>query len=100
MLDTPTGIDFGTTNSVVAAHSLSNLPTVVPIDTPSDAEWSDLGFDLITPSVFGITPSGEPVFGWEAKLDASLDAQSRRIQAVKRLFKISRRSRWRGRNSS
>ncbi len=87
MLDTPTGIDFGTTNSVVAAHSLSNLPTVVPIDTPSDAEWSDLGFDLITPSVFGITPSGEPVFGWEAKLDASLDAQSRRIQAVKRLFK-------------
>lgn len=87
MFDTPIGIDFGTTNSVLAAHTPGGKPAVLPIDTPADAEWADLGFDLLMPSVFGVTPTDRPVFGWEAKLDSSLDAQSRRVQAVKRLFK-------------
>lgn len=87
MLNPPIGIDFGTTNSVLAVYTPASAPTVIPVDTPADAEWADLGFDLLLPSVFGVTPTDKPVFGWQAKLDTSLEAQGRRVQAVKRLFR-------------
>jgi molecular chaperone DnaK len=84
---TSVGIDFGTTNSVMAILGADGRTEVLPIDTPADAEWEDLGFDLVLPTVFGVKENNEIVFGWEAKLDAYLDAHGRQVSAVKRMFK-------------
>lgn len=75
---TTVGIDFGTTNSVVAAWTGS--PVVLPIDTPP-GEWADLGFESLMPSVFARTDDGSATFGWTAKR-----ARRNRFEAVKRLF--------------
>lgn len=74
------GIDFGTTNSVVAALGPNGSETLA-IDTPP-ADWGALGFDQVMPTVFGVDPERRPVFGWAAK-QLSQD----KIEAVKRLFR-------------
>ena len=75
----PFGIDFGTTNSVVAFYNGSEVE-VLSIDSPP-AEWANLGFDRVLPSVIGSDASGSPTFGWEAKRQSS-----GKLEAVKRLF--------------
>ena len=74
------GIDFGTTNSVVAVNGPSGVEAL-PIDRPP-ADWATLGFDRVMPTIFGVSPDGEPVFGWEAKVGTD-----EKIEAVKRLFR-------------
>ena len=72
------GIDFGTTNSVLARASFGTVE-VVPLDEPPGA-WAQCGLDKVLPSVIGFDGE-EPTFGWKAK------AQHRnRLEAVKRLF--------------
>ncbi|WP_373070821.1 Hsp70 family protein [Gemmatimonas sp.] len=77
---TTAGIDFGTTNSVVSIWTPSG-PSVLPIDSPKDARWAELGLDLLMPTVIGLSPEDETVFGWEAKLG---DVPT--LEAVKRLL--------------
>jgi molecular chaperone DnaK (HSP70) len=76
---TALGIDFGTTNSVVAAYSQGNIE-VLPIDEPP-GDWSTLGFDRLLPSVFAVGDENEPLFGWAAK-----QRTTSKFEAVKRLF--------------
>jgi molecular chaperone DnaK len=76
---TAIGIDFGTTNSVVAAHSGSAVD-VLPIDDPTGT-WANLGFDRVLPSVIGIGTEQRATFGWAAKQQAA-----NKLEAVKRLF--------------
>lgn len=73
------GIDFGTTNSVVAVHA-GGTTDVLPIDSPP-LEWANLGFDRVLPSVLGHSTDGDATFGWEAKYQGE-----NRLEAVKRLF--------------
>ncbi|MEU1924312.1 Hsp70 family protein [Streptomyces albogriseolus] len=80
---TATGIDFGTTNSVVAQWQGDGVE-VLPLDGHHlDADWRRPGFDLLFPSVVGMSSlrSG-PLFGWEAKLRSEEAAE-----ACKRLLK-------------
>lgn len=74
------GIDFGTTNSVVAVNNPGGAETL-PIDTPP-ADWASLGFDRVLPTVFGIGADRRPMFGWAAK-----ELAQDKIEAVKRLFR-------------
>lgn len=76
---TPIGIDFGTTNSVVAAHGAESVD-VLPIDHPLGS-WANLGFERVLPSVIGIGTTQEATFGWAAKQQAA-----NKLEAVKRLF--------------
>jgi molecular chaperone DnaK (HSP70) len=69
------GIDFGTTNSVLATTTGRTVDTV-PLDDPPGA-WD--GFDRVLPSVIGLS-RGLPAFGWTAKKQAGA------LHAVKRLF--------------
>jgi molecular chaperone DnaK (HSP70) len=75
----PIGIDFGTTNSVVAAFDGTSVD-VLAIDDPP-VEWARLGFDKLLPSVLGVSDSAEATFGWRAKRQPG-----GKLQAVKRLF--------------
>jgi molecular chaperone DnaK len=75
----PFGIDFGTTNSVLAQWNGRSID-VLPIDSPP-GEWAQLGFDRVLPSVLGISSGQEATFGWAAKRQ-SFD----KLEAVKRLF--------------
>lgn len=77
---TSIGIDFGTTNSVVATHTFDG-PQVLTIDTPP-AGWASLGFDRVLPSVFALDENRQPIFGWAAK-----QRTTDRIAAVKRLLR-------------
>jgi molecular chaperone DnaK (HSP70) len=61
---TAVGIDFGTTNCVLAAYT-GGRPEPQVIDTPP-FDWADIGFDKVLPSVFALN-GDEPVFGWAAK---------------------------------
>ena len=71
------GIDFGTTNSVLAAAIGHDIETVSLDDPPG--EWVELGFDKVLPTV--LAESGHSViFGWQAKRSKD------RLEAVKRLF--------------
>jgi molecular chaperone DnaK len=73
------GIDFGTTNSVVAVH-MSGGVQVLPIDrAPTD--WAPYGFDDVFPSVMARDEMGRLCFGWDAKQRAD-----GRFDAVKRMF--------------
>jgi len=74
------GIDFGTTNSAVAALSDGEVE-VIRIDSPP-IEWEQFGYDRVFPTVFGYGDNREPLFGWAAK-QAETDAK---VEAVKRLF--------------
>jgi molecular chaperone DnaK len=72
------GIDFGTTNCVLARAVGTDVETI-PLDEP-DYHWQDEGFDKVLPSVIAIR-DGVPVFGWRAKRHGS-----GRLDAVKRLL--------------
>src|ERR1700722_3876731 len=74
------GIDFGTTNSVLASVT-SNGTDVFSLDDMLPGEWVNTGFDKVLPSVIGFDTSGTPIFGWAAKQQAAS-----KLDAVKRLF--------------
>lgn len=76
---TTVGIDFGTTNSVVAKWTPSGID-VLDID-PAPGEWANHGFSRVMPSVFATSATGDALFGWTAK-----GAETRPFEAVKRLF--------------
>jgi molecular chaperone DnaK len=71
------GIDFGTTNSVLAAATGTDLETVSLDEPPQD--WAALGFDRVLPTVIA-DAGGAVEFGWRAKRNPA------RLEAVKRLF--------------
>ena len=73
------GIDFGTTNCVVARYNAGTID-VLPLDQPPPA-WASAGLDRLLPSVVAVGAGGDLRFGWEAKLGADP-----RAEAVKRLF--------------
>jgi molecular chaperone DnaK (HSP70) len=73
------GIDFGTTNSVLARADPHGVEAVA-LDPRLPGEWAGTGFDRLLPSVIGFA-NGRPTFGWLAKKQA-VD----RLEAVKRLF--------------
>lgn len=73
------GIDFGTTNSVVAVHTKSGVD-VLPIDQ-APPSWAPYGFDNVFPSVMAKDESSRLCFGWEAK-----QKSGGRFDAVKRMF--------------
>lgn len=75
----PFGIDFGTTNSVLAQWN-GNTAEVLSIDSPP-GDWQQMGFDRVMPSVLGIEDGRDVTFGWAAKRQPSS-----RLEAVKRLF--------------
>lgn len=76
---TAVGIDFGTTNSVVAKWTRSGVDVLEIDDAPG--EWALHGFSRVMPSVFAATPEGDAHFGWHAKR-----AERRPFEAIKRLF--------------
>ncbi|WP_328433545.1 Hsp70 family protein [Streptomyces sp. NBC_00425] len=80
---TATGIDFGTTNSVVAQW-LGNEADVLLLDAHHiDADWRHPGFEYLFPSVVGMSSLRRgALFGWEAKLRSEEAAE-----ACKRLLK-------------
>ncbi|MFJ3552400.1 Hsp70 family protein [Streptomyces sp. NPDC090114] len=80
---TSTGIDFGTTNSVVAQW-LGNDADVLSLDAHHiDADWRHPGFEYLFPSVVGMSSLRRgALFGWEAKLRSEEAAE-----ACKRLLK-------------
>jgi molecular chaperone DnaK (HSP70) len=71
------GIDFGTTNSVLAVANGSSMETVSLDQPPSD--WEALGFDKVLPTVLA-DRAGTVEFGWAAKRNPH------RLAAVKRMF--------------
>lgn len=73
------GIDFGTTNSVLARWTGSAVE-VVPIDEPP-LEWATLGFDRVLPSVVALDEQGNTSYGWAARRK-----RGAKVQAVKRLL--------------
>jgi molecular chaperone DnaK (HSP70) len=75
----PVGIDFGTTNSVVAVYA-GGAVDVVPIDQPP-GRWAGLGMERIFPSVLGVVDGATVTCGWAAK-EQAVD----KLEAVKRLF--------------
>jgi molecular chaperone DnaK (HSP70) len=74
----PFGIDFGTTNSVLAQWNGTEVE-VLAIDHP-DGDWQQLGFDRVLPSVLGVN-AGRATFGWAAKRQTT-----DKVEMVKRLF--------------
>jgi molecular chaperone DnaK len=73
------GIDFGTTNSVLARATATGVETV-PLETTIPLEWAERGFDAVLPSVIGFEKD-RPTFGWAAK-----KRDRDRLEAVKRMF--------------
>lgn len=74
------GIDFGTTNSVVATFG-GGAAEVLTIDHGVPVEWARLGFDNVLPSVLGVGVDQQATFGWNAKTQ-----DGNKLEAVKRLF--------------
>lgn len=75
----PFGIDFGTTNSVLAQWNGTEAE-VLSIDTPP-GDWEQMGFDRVLPSVIGVDEGRQTSFGWAAK-----NKPGGKLSAVKRLF--------------
>lgn len=75
------GIDFGTTNSVLARLAGTAVETVSLADR-LPAEWAGLGLDRVLPSVVAIE-DGRAVFGWRAR-----GMTGSRLDAVKRLLAV------------
>lgn len=73
------GIDFGTTNSVLARLTAAGVETV-PLADGLPPEWANLGLDRVLPSAFALD-DGRPSFGWPARAHSGS-----RVDAVKRLF--------------
>lgn len=71
------GIDFGTTNSLVARLHDGRAEAIPLDDVPMN--WAEPGFDRVMASVMSLRPDGSLSFGWEAKLD-----DGEKIEAVKR----------------
>jgi molecular chaperone DnaK (HSP70) len=62
------GIDFGTTNSVLARWNGEDVD-VLALDATNLDDWNYPGFESLFPSVVGVSSLREEVlFGWEAKL--------------------------------
>lgn len=78
------GIDFGTTNSVVARWTGEDVE-VIQVDTPP-GNWAGLGYDRVLPTVFGAGAENEPIFGWEAK------QRPGSLAAVKRLLRAEEKA--------
>ncbi|GAA2986351.1 MULTISPECIES: Hsp70 family protein [Streptomyces] len=80
---TATGIDFGTTNSVVAQWHGDDVE-VLPLDAHHiDADWRHPGFEHLFPSVVGVSSLRRgPLFGWEAKVRSE-----EAVEACKRMLK-------------
>lgn len=78
------GIDFGTTNSVVARFA-SGATDVLTVDQPP-MDWAGLGFDKVLPTVFGRGDGDAPIFGWDAK------RRPGSLAAVKRLLRAEERA--------
>jgi molecular chaperone DnaK len=74
------GIDFGTTNSVLARATATGTEAVI-LDDQLPGEWQGTGFDKVLPSVIGFGQADQPVFGWRAKT-----LEGPKLEAVKRLF--------------
>ena len=74
------GIDFGTTNSVLARATAAGTEAIV-LDDLLPGEWQGTGFDKVLPSVIGFDQADQPVFGWRAKT-----MEGPKLEAVKRLF--------------
>jgi molecular chaperone DnaK len=74
------GIDFGTTNSVLARATADGTEAIV-LDDELPGEWLGTGFDKVLPSVIGFDQGGQPIFGWRAKT-----LNGPKLEAVKRLF--------------
>lgn len=72
------GIDFGTTNSVLAMANGTDIETVL-LDNPPDEGWAQHGFDKVLPTVLA-ERDGAVDFGWRAKRTKG------HLAAVKRLF--------------
>lgn len=81
------GIDFGTTNSVLAMATSAGSVHAVVLDDKLPVGWADAGFEKVLPSVIafpadsGGDSRAEPLFGWEAKVKSE-----GKLEAVKRLF--------------
>ncbi|MDB4873068.1 MAG: Heat shock protein 70 [Gemmatimonadales bacterium] len=76
------GIDFGTTNSVLAYFDGKDAHAV-PVDKFNLDEWSYPSFERLFPSVVGYSSTRpELLFGWEAKLRSEEN-----VEAVKRLLR-------------
>jgi len=76
------GIDYGTSNSVLA-HFDGKQAYAVPIDMLNLDEWSYPNFELLFPSVVGYSSTRpDRLFGWEAKLRSEES-----VEAVKRLLR-------------
>lgn len=75
------GIDFGTTNSVLA-HWNGEDAEVLALDATNLDDWNYPGFASLFPSMVGVSSVRERVlFGWEAKLRSE-----QAIPAAKRLL--------------
>ena len=74
------GIDFGTTNSVLATYATGRAEAL-EIDRPP-ADWAGLGFARVLPTVMALNSEGRCTFGWEAKTRTG-----EQLEAVKRLFR-------------
>ncbi|WP_149826795.1 Hsp70 family protein [Streptomyces tailanensis] len=80
---TATGIDFGTTNSVVAQWLGADADVLLLDAHHIDADWRHPGFEYLFPSVVGMSSLRRgALFGWEAKLRSEEAAE-----ACKRLLK-------------
>lgn len=80
---TATGIDFGTTNSVVAQWTGNDADVLLLDAHHIDADWRHPGFEYLFPSVVGMSSLRRgALFGWEAKLRSEEAAE-----ACKRLLK-------------
>lgn len=76
------GIDFGTSNSVLAYFDGAQA-IAVPVDNLNLDDWSYPSFELLFPSVVGYSSTrSDRLFGWEAKLRAEES-----VEAVKRLLR-------------
>lgn len=74
------GIDFGTTNSVLARVADGEVEAIA-LDDRLPGEWVGTGFEKLLPSVIAFVDEGSPRFGWVAK-----QQPTGKLEAVKRLF--------------
>ncbi len=75
------GIDFGTTNSVLAVSRGSEIE-VIRLDESTPANWAEKGFDCVLPTILS-ERAGSLEYGWVAKRNPN------RLAAVKRLFQTA-----------
>lgn len=82
------GIDFGTTNSVMAIYK-NGQPEVIQLSGSSSglsADWEALGFGSVVPSLYALDKSNNPFLGWDAKSLAARGLSVKQFEAVKRMF--------------